>query len=104
LEGYFDEIAKVTGVQLPARSAMRRMNNSRVNFKHHGSIPSATDLEQFRADVTTFFTNATQMVFAADFTSLDIVDLVTQQDALNQLHRAENCCTSLLHALTQWLL
>jgi hypothetical protein len=89
-EGYFDEIAKVTGVQLPARSAMRRMNNSRVNFKHHGSIPSATDLEQFRADVTTFFTDATQMVFAVDFTSLDMVDLVTQQDAMNRLHRAEN--------------
>jgi len=37
---------------------MRRMNKSRVNFKHHGSIPSATDLDQFRGDVTTFFTDA----------------------------------------------
>jgi hypothetical protein len=88
-EGYFDEIAKATGMQLPARNAMRRMNNSRVNFKHHGSIPSATDLEQFRADVTTFFTDATQMVFAADFTGLDMTDLVTQPDALNRLRQAE---------------
>lgn len=88
-EGYFEEIKKATGMQLPARNAMRRMNNSRVNFKHHGSIPSATDLEQFRADVTTFFTDATQMVFTADFTSLDMTSLVTQPDALTRLRQAE---------------
>jgi hypothetical protein len=42
-EGYWDQIAQQSGTQLPGRPAMRRMNNSRVNFKHHGSIPSATD-------------------------------------------------------------
>jgi hypothetical protein len=68
---------------------MRRMNNSRVNFKHHGSIPSATDLEQFRGDVTTFLTDATQLVFGADFLSLDMIDLVTQQGALTRLRDAE---------------
>jgi len=88
-DGYFTEITKATGKQLPARNAMRRMNSSRVNFKHHGSIPSATDLEQFRADVTTFLTDATQMVFAADFERLDMIDLVPQQDAVNKLRDAE---------------
>ena len=88
-DGYFTEIAKATNMQLPARNAMRRLNNSRVNFKHHGSIPSATDLEQFRADVTTFLTDATQMVFAADFARLDMTDLVTQQGALEKLRDAE---------------
>jgi hypothetical protein len=88
-EGYFNEIAKATGMQLPARNAMRRMNSSRVNFKHHGSIPSATDLEQFRADVITFLTDATQMVFAADFKRLDMTDLVPQQEAVNKLRGAE---------------
>jgi hypothetical protein len=88
-EGYFNEITKATGLQLPARNAMRRMNNSRVNFKHHGSIPSATDLEQFRADVTTFLTDATQMIFQADFARLDMIDLVTQQSALEKLRDAE---------------
>jgi hypothetical protein len=68
---------------------MRRMNRSRVNLKHHGSIPSAMDVEQFRADVTTFLTDATQMVFAADFHSFDMIDLVTQESALALLGDAE---------------
>src|SRR6266568_2878239 len=69
-ERYWDQIAQQSGTQLPAKSAMRRMNGSRVNFKHHGSIPSAMDLDQFRGDATTFFTDATPAVFAADFTSI----------------------------------
>jgi hypothetical protein len=47
-DGYWTQVAAQASVQLPSRNAMRRMNNSRVNFKHHGSIPSATDLDQFR--------------------------------------------------------
>ncbi len=88
-DGYWTQIAAQASLQLPSRNAMRRMNNSRVNFKHHGSIPSATDLEQFRGDVTTFFTDATQTVFAADFTGIDMTDLVTQQDALAKIRDAE---------------
>jgi hypothetical protein len=88
-EGYWDQIAKKSGTELPGRPAMRRMNNSRVNFKHHGSIPSAIDLEQFRGDVTTFLVDTTQLVFDADFHSLDMIDLVTQQGALTRLCDAD---------------
>ena len=88
-DGYWTQIAAKADVQLPSRNAMRRMNLSRVSFKHHGSIPSATDLDQFRADVTTFFTDAAQAVFAADFTSTDMTDLVTQQGALAKIRDAE---------------
>lgn len=88
-DGYFSEIKASSDVEIPLRPAMRRMNNSRVNLKHHGSIPSDADLEQFRADVTTFLTDATQLVFQADFTRIDMVDLVTQQDAADKLRKAE---------------
>lgn len=88
-DGYWNQISENAGVQLPGRPAMRRMNKSRVNLKHHGSIPSAVDLEQFRGDVTTFLTDATQKVFAADFHSLDMIDLVTQQRALALLRTAD---------------
>lgn len=90
-DGYFTEIKNGANLELPARPALRRMNNSRVNFKHHGSIPSTTDLEQFRADVTTFFTDASQLVFGVDFASVDMVDLVTQQGAVEKLRDAEKC-------------
>jgi hypothetical protein len=88
-DGYWTQVAAQAGVQLPSRNAMRRMNNSRVNFKHHGSIPSATDLDQFRGDVTTFFTDATRAVFDGDFTSIDMTDLVTQREALSRVRDAE---------------
>ena len=88
-DGYWAQVSAQAGVQLPSRNAMRRMNNSRVNFKHHGSIPSATDLDQFRADVTTFFTDAIRAVFDADFTSIDMTNLVTQQAALTRIRSAE---------------
>lgn len=88
-DGYWTQVAAQTSVQLPSRNAMRRMNNSRVNFKHHGSIPSATDLDQFRGDVTTFFTDATRAVLDADFTSIDMTDLVPQQAALTRIREAE---------------
>lgn len=88
-DGYWTQIGAQSSVQLPSRPAMRRMNNSRVNFKHHGSIPSATDLDQFRGDTTTFFADATQTVFAADFTRIDMTDLVTQPGALAKIRDAE---------------
>lgn len=76
-------------MQLPIRPAMRRMNNSRVNFKHHGSIPSDADLQQYRADATTFLTDGTQLVFQADFSSVDMADLVTQPEVAGFLRQAE---------------
>ncbi len=88
-DGYFDQIKQGAGIELPGRRPMRRMNRSRVSLKHHAIFPSPTDLEQFRADVTTFLTDATQQVFKADFLSLDMIDLVTQQNAVTLLRSAE---------------
>jgi hypothetical protein len=87
--GYFDHIEQATGFPLPGKGPMTRMNRGRVNLKHHGLIPSAPDLEQFRADVTTFLTDATQVVFSVDFSTVDMIDLVTQPNALTLLHSAE---------------
>jgi hypothetical protein len=88
-EGYFAEIKKGVGVDLPSRYPMQRMNKSRVGLKHHAFFPSPTDLEQFKGDVTTFLTDATKMVFKVDFLSLDMIDLVTQPKAVSLLRSAE---------------
>jgi hypothetical protein len=88
-EGYWDLIAAKANVELPGRAPMRRMNKSRVSFKHHGYIPSADTLEEARSGVSTFLTNATRLVFGTDLTSLDMIDLVTQQPALTYLRDAE---------------
>jgi len=90
-DDYWTQIAAQASVQLPSRNAMRRMNNSRVNFKHHGSMPSTGDLDQFRADVTTFLADATKGVFAADFISIDMADLIPQQAAQTRVRDSGTC-------------
>ncbi len=77
--------------QLPSKKAMERMNKLRVNLKHHGSVPSTTDITQVRADVLTFFTDATPLVFGGDFTRIDMIDLVTRQETVKFLQYAQTC-------------
>jgi hypothetical protein len=47
---YWDRLAPSLPGKIPLghKGAMARMNRLRVNLKHHGSIPSESDLEQVR--------------------------------------------------------
>jgi hypothetical protein len=76
-------------VPLGHKQAMGRMNKLRVNLKHHGSIPSTSDLEQLRADVTSFLTDTSSLVFGADFERLKLTDLVTQPEARRLVELAD---------------
>ncbi|WP_030209230.1 hypothetical protein [Streptomyces bikiniensis] len=75
--------------QLPSKKAMERMNKLRVNLKHTGAMPSTMDIAQVRADVLTFFTDATPMVFGGDFDRIDMIDLVARQQTVNFLQYAQ---------------
>jgi hypothetical protein len=77
------------GSPLPSKNPMERMNKLRVAFKHHGIIPSATALEQARGDVTTFFTDATCLVFQLDFARIDMIDLVSHGETAQILRDAQ---------------
>ncbi len=82
------------GASLSGKSAMVRMNKLRVNLKHYGAIPSSTDLEQLRADVTTFFIDSTKSLFGADFERLDLMDLIVHQGIRDLLQQAEEKAAS----------
>ncbi|PJM96577.1 hypothetical protein [Streptomyces sp. CB01373] len=90
---YWDKLAAglPPNTQLPSKKAMERMNKLRVNLKHHGAVPSPTDIDQVRADVLTFFTDATPLVFGGTFTQIDMIDLVTRQQTVNFLQYAQTC-------------
>src|SRR5262249_12096779 len=75
--------------QLPSNNAMDRMNRLRVALKHHGIIPSRTAIEQVRGDVTTFFTDATPLVFGIDFARIDLIDMVTRNETAQLLRDAQ---------------
>ncbi|MGA6159523.1 hypothetical protein ACPEIC_40005 [Stenotrophomonas sp. NPDC087984] len=74
---------------LPSKNAMDRMNRLRVAFKHHGTVPSSTAIEQSRADVTTFLIDATTLVFSVDFERVDMIDLVKRQATVDRLRTAQ---------------
>ncbi|MEU3099892.1 hypothetical protein ABZ690_35670 [Streptomyces sp. NPDC006967] len=77
--------------QLPSKKAMERMNKIRVNLKHHGAVPSPTDIDQVRADVLTFFTDATPIIFGGSFTQIDMIDLVSRPQTVKFLQFAQSC-------------
>lgn len=78
-----------TGQELPSKQALDRVNKIRVALKHYGTIPSTQAITQARADVSTFFTDATQMIFGVDFASVDMVDLVSREETARLLHDAQ---------------
>jgi hypothetical protein len=88
---YWDRLIPHLPGQAPLghKKAMGRMNRLRVNLKHHGSIPSPSDLEQLRADVTSFFTDSTSLIFGTDFQRLTLTDLVIQVEARRLVELAE---------------
>lgn len=75
--------------QLPSKNAMDRMNKLRVALKHYGTIPSRTAVEQTRGDVTTFFTDATLLVFGLAFARVDLIDMVARKETVQALRNAQ---------------
>ncbi|MCX2950836.1 hypothetical protein [Lentzea sp. NEAU-D7] len=76
--------------QLPSKNPMDRMNKLRVALKHHGTIPSATAVVQTRGDVTTFFVDATSLVFGLDFARIDLIDMVARPETVKALRDAQS--------------
>lgn len=75
--------------KLTQRESMKRLNEARVQLKHHGTAPSKLDMEGFRATVTNFFQENTPKVFGIDFDSVSLVDLVAYDGAKSKLRSAE---------------
>lgn len=90
--GYWKELAKATQpepVNLTAMKAMDRLNRLRVDLKHHGAIPGPSAIEQATADVATFFTDNTPLIFSIDYDDIDLAGLVTQSTAQDKLREAD---------------
>ncbi|MFF4867588.1 hypothetical protein [Streptomyces sp. NPDC000961] len=79
------------GQDLPSKQALDRVNKIRVALKHYGTIPSTQAIFQAKADVSTFFTDATKLIFSVDFTSLDMIDLVARQQTVDILRYSQTC-------------
>jgi hypothetical protein len=75
---YWAEIQSKANVQLTSKTAMDRLNRRRVDFKHHGNLPSTESLVRVCADVSTFFEENTPLVFGIDYDAIDMADVIPQ--------------------------
>lgn len=87
---YWDIIdPKLAPDRLGQKAAMRRINNARVALKHHGNLPSQSQIEQFRAIVTAFFDESTTQIFDLHFSEISMIDLVPYEAPRMSLREAE---------------
>jgi hypothetical protein len=76
-------------LQLTQKESINRFNKARVNFKHHGNLPSKLDIESFRASITNFFEENTQSIFNINFSDLSLIDLIESDETRINLKEAE---------------
>lgn len=86
---YWDLISRKLGRSLTGREEMERLNKSRVNFKHHGILPSTLDVEGYRSSCMNFFNENTNPIFGIDFESISLINLVKYPDVQSMLQTAE---------------
>lgn len=86
--GYWAEIKSKVSVQLTSKAAMERLNRRRVDFKHHGNMPSTSSVDRARAEVATFFEDNTPIVFGIDYDAIDMADLISQTTTRNLVRKA----------------
>lgn len=75
--------------ELTQRISIDRLNDARVAFKHHGTSPSKSAIEGFRASVTNFFEENTPIVFSIKFSEISLINLVQNEDAKKSLDEAQ---------------
>jgi len=80
---------KISGSGLAQKESMKRLNNSRVALKHHGTLPTKLDVEAFRASVINFFEDNTPLVFGIKLGNISMVNLVKYKAVKTRLKQAE---------------
>jgi len=88
---YWDSLKKkLEPKELGQKGSMRRLNKARVSLKHHGTFPSDFDIESFRASVTAFFKDNTQLVFDSNIDDISLIDFVNPETARVRLKNAQD--------------
>jgi len=80
---------KISGSGLTQKESMKRLNNSRVALKHHGTLPTKQDIEAFRASAINFFEDNTPLVFGIELDSISMVNLIKYEAVKTRLKQAE---------------
>lgn len=87
---YLDKIdAAISPQRMPFRTTLIRINKARVNAKHDSIVPDRAEIPTFVAAVESFLEEASEVVFALPFSSISIIDLVTDGAVKDHLKAAQ---------------
>jgi len=86
---YWGPLESKLGKELSDRESLRRLNKARVDFKHHGILPSHLEIEGFRSSVTSFLETNTPLIFGIEFRSVSMLELIQCKGARSSLEESE---------------
>lgn len=75
--------------ELPLRAKMVELNKARVNFKHYGNLPDATDATKFISYTEEFLREVARDFLHIDFEEISYADLIKNKHIRNIIKTAE---------------
>lgn len=88
--GYWSELGKALGRPLAYRTQMTRLNKARVNLKHFGIEPAASEIEAAAAAVRSLLTDETRDLFGIPLEDVALSSFVTSEAASKHLALADD--------------
>lgn len=81
---------KISPKELPFKNSLLRLNRVRVDSKHYGIQPARDECRRFATDVREFFEEVSWSLLDANFSTLSVIDLLSNGDAKDFLVFARN--------------
>jgi len=70
------------------KESIKRLNRARVDFKHHGIMPSKDDLDAFRLITASIFEENTPVIFGIEMADVTLTDLILNKEVKEHLNLA----------------
>jgi hypothetical protein len=80
---------KLSNKDLAQKDAIKRLNEARNAFKHHGVIIASTEIKALQQNVTVFFDENTQKVFSIDFETISMSSLIQEITVRTRMEEAD---------------
>jgi len=86
---FWQNVTEKTSIQPPHKTAMDRLNDLRVGFKHKGNLPNRSVADNLLPVVTAFCHEIASLYLKLDYETVSLADLIPNQRARDEVKKAE---------------
>ncbi len=86
---FWEIVRAKTDSEPPHKSAMDRLNNLRVGFKHKGNLPNSSVVADLIPSVAAFCAESTEQYLKVDYESVSLIDLIPYAAVRDKVKEAE---------------